>query len=324
MSGFLTRREFLRGVLLQSAALGGLSLTRSALRAEQNGDDPAGSSALRTSVIPSSGESIPAVGMGTWQTFDVALNPDAESYRRMRTVLELFYKTGGRVIDSSPMYGRSEAVIGRMSADLEWNRELWLATKVWTRGREAGIEQMERSLAKLRRDSLELMQIHNLVDWRTHLKTLRAWKDAAGQGGAGRIRYVGITHYRESAFDELERIIRAEPVDFVQLPYSVRVRAAENRLLPLARDRGVAVLVNRPYEGGSLFRALPGQTLPEFARNFAASPGQMFLKFLLAHPAVTAVIPATSRPHHLTDNMGAGIGPLPDESERKKIIALFE
>lgn len=322
MSDGIPRREFLRRSVLQSALLGSAAFVGESLRAEN--DPPA--VAQRTRIIPSSGESISCVGMGTWQTFDVPLNPQSEAYQRMQLVLELFYKTGGRVIDSSPMYGRSEAAIGRMSADAGFNQELWMATKVWTRGRAAGREQMQQSLAKLRRRRLELMQIHNLVDWRTHMRTLRAWKDGAGDSGLDdgtTLRYIGVTHYAESAFDELERIMRSEPIDFVQLPYSLRVRAAEARLLPLARDRGIAVLVNRPYEGGALFRSFSGDAPPEFTRDFAASPGQMFLKWILAHPAVTAVLPATSKPQHLTDNMGAGLGRLPDDRERQKIVAFL-
>ncbi len=224
-------------------------------------------------------------------------------------MLRRFIAHGGRVIDSSPMYGAAESVIGDLLGDLR-HPDMFYATKVWTRGREAGVEQMER---------MDLMQVHNLVDWRTHLKTLRAWKDD------GRVRYVGITHYVESAFDELASIMRQERLDFVQLPYNLARRRAEARLLPLARDRGIAVMVNVPFGNGALFRAVKGKPLPGWAAEAGAeSWAQVFLKFILSHPDVTCVIPATSDPAHLVDNMGAGTEPLPDAALRERMVEHWE
>jgi diketogulonate reductase-like aldo/keto reductase len=223
---------------------------------------------------------------------------------------------GGRVIDSSPMYGAAESVVGDLATDLRIQDRLFLATKVWTSGRDAGIAQMAESARRMRASRIDLMQIHNLLDWRTHLATLRDWK------GAGRIRYLGITHYTASAYDELERVLRGEAVDFVQVNYSIGERDAERRILPLARDRGVAVLVNRPFSEGQLFRRVRGQALPSWAAEAGCeSWAQVFLKWILAHPAVTCVIPATSRPQHLTDNMRAGLGALPDEAMRRRMAA---
>jgi diketogulonate reductase-like aldo/keto reductase len=231
--------------------------------------------------------------------------------------LRSFVELGGTVIDSSPMYGAAESVVGDLAADLGVAGRLFLATKVWTSGRQAGVAQMERSAARLRTRRLDLMQIHNLLDWRTHLATLRDWK------AAGRIRYLGVTHYTAGAYDELERVLRAEPVDFVQVNYSLGERTAEQRILPLARERGVAVLVNRPFAEGGLFQRVRGEALPAWAAEAGCeSWAQIFLKWILAHPAVTCVIPATSRPQHLADNMKAGAGPLPDAALRERMGAL--
>jgi diketogulonate reductase-like aldo/keto reductase len=262
--------------------------------------------------IPSTGETVPAVGLGTWQTFDVGAERSAQ-----REVLRRFVALGGRVVDSSPMYGRAEAVVGDLAAEMKVTEPLFIATKVWTSGRDAGVAQMDESMRRLRTKQLDLMQVHNLVDWRTHLATLRGWKKD------GRVRYLGVTHYTASAHDELERVLRAEPVDFVQINYSVRERDAERRLLPLARDRGIAVLINRPFAEGALFREVRGTPLPPWAAELGCeSWGQVFLKWILAHPAVTCVIPATSKPEHLEDNMKAGVGPLPDAAARDRIVAL--
>lgn len=219
------------------------------------------------------------------------------------------------MVDASPMYGRAEEVTGMLSSRLGINVDLFLATKVWTTGEAAGVKQLEASLRRLGRERLELMQIHNLVDWRVHLKTLRAWKEQ------GRFRYIGVTHYQRSAFPELERIVREEKIDFVQLPYSIEMREAEKRLLPAARDAGVAVLVMRPFEVGGLFEKVRKEPLPDFVREFAGSWAQAFLKFILAHEVVTAVIPATSRPEHMKDNLEAGFGPLPDVKARVRLVA---
>jgi len=270
---------------------------------------------MRTRPIPSTGETLPAIGMGTWQTFDVA-------GRRARTecqhVLQAFLDAGGRVIDSSPMYGQSEAVVGDLMPRVSAADPPFIATKVWTSGREDGVAQMEASMAKLVRP-VDLMQVHNLVDWREHLPTLRRWKEE------GRIRYVGITHYQRSAFEALERIMRDETVDFVQLPYSLGMRDAEARLLPSAASTGTAVLVMRPFEGGELFRRVRGRPLPGWAADLdCTSWAQIFLKFLLGHPAVTCPIPATSSVEHLRDDVRAGVGPLPDAALRRRMIADFE
>jgi diketogulonate reductase-like aldo/keto reductase len=224
---------------------------------------------------------------------------------------------GGRVVDSSPMYGAAESVAGDLAADLGIGDRLFLATKVWTSGRQAGLAQMEQSAKRLRTRRLDLMQIHNLVDWRTHLATLREWK------AAGRIRYLGVTHYTASAYDDLERILRSEPLDFMQVNYSLGERTAERRILPLAQERGIAVLVNRPFAEGGLFGRVRGQALPDWAAEAdCESWAQIFLKWILAHPAVTCVIPATSRPQHLADNMRAGAGRLPDAAMRERMGSL--
>src|SRR6185295_6082305 len=221
------------------------------------------------------------------------------------------------VLDSSPMYGTAELVAGDLAGGAHLTDKLFWSTKVWTSGAAAGVTQMEQSLARLRVKRLDLMQIHNLLDWRTHLKTLREWKTA------GRVRYIGVTHYTAGAYDELERVLRAEPLDFVQVNYSIGEREAERRILPLARDRGVAVLVNRPFAEGGLFQRVRGQALPPWAADLGAeSWAQLFLKWILAHPAVTCVIPGTSRPQHLVDNMKAGVGALPDAAARDRMAAL--
>jgi diketogulonate reductase-like aldo/keto reductase len=266
--------------------------------------------------IPSSGEKLPAVGLGTWRTFDVGATPAERA--PLRDVLARFVALGGRVIDSSPMYGTAEAVAGELAAELRLHGSLFVATKVWTTGREAGIAQMERSLRQLRVPRLDLMQVHNLVDWRTHLRTLREWKQA------GRIRYVGVTHYTAGAYGELEQVLRSEPLDFVQVNYSLAEREAERRVLPLAQERGIAVLVNRPFAEGGIFQRVRGQALPPWAADIGAqSWAQFFLKWILAHPSVTCVIPATSRLQHLEDNMTAGLGPLPDAATRERMASLL-
>jgi aryl-alcohol dehydrogenase-like predicted oxidoreductase len=266
--------------------------------------------------IPSDGAPLPAVGLGTWQTFDVGAAPAERA--PLREVLRRFVALGGRVVDSSPMYGEAESVVGDLTAELGLHASLFVATKVWTRGREDGVDQMERSLRRLRKGRLDLLQVHNLVDWQTHLRTLRDWK------AAGRVRYIGVTHYTASAYGELERVMRTEPLDFVQLNYSLAEREAENRLLPLASERGIAVLVNRPYAEGALFRRVKGLPLPPWAAELdCQSWGQFFLKWILGHLAVTCVIPATSKPEHLADNMGAGTGALPDTVARDRMAAHF-
>ena len=273
--------------------------------------DAAQETTMITRPIPSTGEQLPAIGLGSWQTFDV----DGDEVASVRPVVERFLALGGRVIDSSPMYGQAEQAIGTMLDGLG-RPEAFLATKVWTSGKKDGEAQMRRSLERLGVERLDLMQIHNLVDWKTHLPTLRAWKEA------GTFRYLGITHYQRGAFDEMEAIIRKEKIDFVQLPYSVVDRAAEKRLLPAAADAGVAVLVMTPFESGALFARVKGKPLPEFAAELdCTSWAQLFLKFLLGHPAVTCPIPATSKVKHVEDNLGAMHGRVPDDEMRAKIVA---
>jgi diketogulonate reductase-like aldo/keto reductase len=278
---------------------------------------PAGAGAASSIVqrpIPSSGETIPALGLGTWRTFDVG--GAAAERAPLKEVLQRFVDLGGRVVDSSPMYGAAESVLGDLAAELAVAGRLFLATKVWTSGRDAGVAQMEQSFRRLRARRLDLIQVHNLLDWRTHLRTLREWKQA------GRIRYLGVTHYTAGAYDELERVLRSEPLDFVQVNYSLGEREAERRILPLARERGVAVLVNRPFSEGALFKHVRAQALPAWVAEIGCeSWAQLFLKWILGHPAVTCVIPATSRPQHLADNMKAGLGVVPDARTRERIAA---
>lgn len=276
--------------------------------------------AMVSRIIPKSGERIPAIGLGTWQTFDVGASQSERAPRG--EVLRRFFAAGGRLIDSSPMYGRAEEVVGDVLADLGALETPFRATKVWTTGKREGISQMQRSIRRMRASGssaaprLDLMQVHNLQDWKTHLPVLREWKRE------GKIRYLGVTHYDHSAFPELERLMKTEELDFVQLPYSAVDRAAEKRLLPAAQDTGTAVLVMTPFESGGLFRQVRGEPLPPWAAELeATSWAQLFLKFLLGHPAVTCPIPATSNPEHVADNVRAGFGRLPDEPLREKIAA---
>jgi aryl-alcohol dehydrogenase-like predicted oxidoreductase len=300
----MTRREAAR--IVAAGTAGALCPIVPSLAAAANE-----SSGMLTRAIPSTGEKLPVIGMGSWQTFDVGAN--AAERQPLEEVLRRFVALGGRVIDSSPMYGKSEEVIGDLVRSLHLEN-LFLATKVWTRGKSSGIESMERSFQRLRTKRIDLMQVHNLVDVGTQLATIREWKTQ------GRIRYVGITHYEAGAFAEVEKVLRAEPVDFLQINFSLGEREAEERLLPLAQERRVAVLVNRPFGGGDLFGRVRQQPLPEWAGEFACkSWAQFFLKWIVAHPAVTCAIPATNKPEHLEDNMQAGIGPLPDAKMRQRM-----
>ncbi len=247
------------------------------------------------------------IGLGTWQTFDVS-DP-----KPLAAVLSTFAQLGGQVIDSSPMYGRSETVVGDLATSLGIRNKLFMATKVWTSGRDAGIRQMEDSERKLR-GKVDLMQVHNLLDADTHLETLRRWK------AEGRIQSIGITHYTSSAYLDLAAYIRRGGIDFLQVNYSLAEREAEKRLLPLAQERGVRVLINRPFGAGSLFRETRNKPLPAFAKELGATSwAELFLKFVISHPAVTCTIPATSKVEHLRQNMSAGKGPMPDEAMRKRI-----
>ncbi|HEX8174233.1 MAG TPA: aldo/keto reductase [Pyrinomonadaceae bacterium] len=281
--------------------------------ANETGSNPAlPNTAMLTKRIPSSGEMIPVIGLGTWQTFDVGAS--AAERQPLQEVLGAFSSLGGRLIDSSPMYGNSEEVAGDISAGLGLRRKLFVATKVWTHGLQAGINQMEDSMRKLRADPIDLMQVHNLVDVGTHLRTLAEWKQK------GRVRYVGVTHYTAGAHDAVAEIISSRPVDFIQINYSIGEREAEQRLLPLAIERGVAVIANRPFAGGELFSRLRSRPLPAWAAEIdCESWAQVLLKFVISHPAITCAIPATSKVAHLRDNMKAGQGRLPDKALRMRI-----
>ena len=272
---------------------------------------------MLTRKIPASGEALPVIGLGTYRGFDVG--PAGEKRAALGDVLRTLLSLGGSVVDSSPMYGRAEAVVGEVVAAQRAREKSFLATKVWTTGRRAGIEQMNRSMKLLRCEPIDLMQIHNLVDWRTHLATLRAWKEE------GRIRYLGITHYSSSAYGEMEAILRAEPLDFVQLNYSLDDRDAERRLLPLAAERGAAVLVNLPFGQGRLFQSLRGKPVPEWLQEAGCETwSQILLKFTLAHRAVTCVIPGTGNPDHMRENSRAGNAPMLDDSLVRRLTAWWD
>lgn len=279
---------------------------------------PALAADVRTRTIPSSGESIPVVGLGTSRVFDIDPVEDPEAGAACRAVLAALVEAGATVVDSSPMYGNAEAVSGDAAAALGVTDRIFWATKVWIDGRDRGIEQMQDSMRLFRSDQVELMQVHNLRDWKVHMPVLRDWK------AEGRIRYIGITHSRASAFGDVEKVINATELDFVQLNYSIGEREAEARLLPLCAEKGIATLINRPFARGALFRQLEGTSLPDWASDFgAATWGQFLLKFVLAHPAVTCVIPATRKAEHMVDNVGAGSGPLPDAAQRRAMIEFF-
>jgi diketogulonate reductase-like aldo/keto reductase len=271
---------------------------------------------MLTRIIPSTGEALPVIGVGTYRGFDVGSGKKERAV--LKNVLSTLFSGGGSVLDSSPMYGRAEDVAGELLAELHAREKTFVGTKVWTEGRSAGIDQMNRSMKLLRCERIDLMQIHNLVNWRTHLATLRAWKED------GRIRYLGITHYSSSAYGEMEKIMRAEVIDFVQINYSLHDREAERRLFPLAAERRMAVLVNLPFGQGRLFRTLRGKPVPSWMVEAGCETwSQVLLKFVLAHKAVTCVIPGTGSPEHMAENCHAGDGAMLDESVVKKLVALF-
>jgi aryl-alcohol dehydrogenase-like predicted oxidoreductase len=300
-----TRSAFVRGTLAAFAA----ATLGAPLHAQT-----AKAMTMQQRKIPSTGATLPVIGCGTWQTFDVG--HDAAALAERSAVLEVLFAAGGSVIDSSPMYGSSEQVVGDVLAAMKARDRAFIATKVWTRGRAAGVAQMEQSLALLRTDHVELMQVHNLVDWRTQLDTLLVWKRER------RIGHVGVTHYTSSAYGELEQVMRAQPLDFVQLNYAINDRAAEARLLPLAAARGIAVLVNQPFGGGGLLRSLLPRPLPGWAGEIGCTSwAQVLLKFVLSHPAVSCVIPGTGRAAHMRDNVQAGTGALPDAPLRERMAA---
>jgi len=305
----MTARAVTRRYLLEVAAAGIATLSLPEM--------PYAIEPVMQRAIPKSGELLPMVGLGTWQAFDVS--DDSGLWAPQREVLQLMFEAGGSVVDASPMHGRAEGVVGDLLAETEDRQRAFLATKVWTEGKDQGITQMEKSLRRMRTNVIDLMQIHNLVDWRTQLETLRLWK------AAGIFRYIGITHYTNHAIDDLVAVMENEDIDFVQMDYSIGERAIEDKLLPVAGERGIAIVVNRPYEGGNLFASIAGESLPDWAQEFdCATWSQFFLKFVLSHPAVTCVIPATSKPNHMIDNLGAGRGRLPDDAMRRRMIQYWE
>jgi diketogulonate reductase-like aldo/keto reductase len=304
----MTKNTISRRAMLKST-----SLACGALSLSGFDTDIQNTLAMLNRIIPSSGERMPVVGLGSWQQFDVGTA--AAERDPLSEVLLKMHALGGKLIDASPMYGRAEAVIGELSNGLKLNDAFFLATKVWTTGKQEGIDQMTDSMRKMKRSRIDLMQIHNLQDWQTHLKTLKDWKEA------GRVRYVGVTHYTDSAHPRLEEIVRSRAVDFVQFNYSIRSRNAEKSLLRAAADHGVAVIINEPFDQGQLFRAVKGKTLPSWAADYdIRSWAQLFLKYIISDPAVTCVIPGTSDVKHVEDNLTAAVGRLPDAQGRKKMV----
>lgn len=308
MEHIFTRREVLTGLV----AAGG-SMLIDPLSSWAKTDDKM----ILTRKIPATGEQLPAVGLGSWQQFDVGT--DLRERTPLKEVLQKMNEIGGKMIDASPMYGRAEEVIGDLTTDLKLNNQFFLATKVWTTGKQEGIDQMNASFRKMKRTTIDLMQVHNLQDWETHLATLKDWK------AQGRVRYVGITHYTDAAHARLEQIVKSKAVDFVQFNYSIRSRNAEKSLLASARDNNVAVIINEPFEQGALFRAVKGKELPAWSGDYDIKTwAQFFLKYILSNPSVTCVIPGTSDVKHLVDNLQAGTGRLPDEAGRKKMLAAIQ
>jgi diketogulonate reductase-like aldo/keto reductase len=278
---------------------------------------PAEQAVMSARKVPSSGESLPVIGMGSSDTFDVG--ESAGERTPLGEVLQALVAGGGRIIDTSPMYGRAETVLGDLVAGLALRPMLWIATKVWTRGREAGAAQIAESMRRLRTDRLELLQIHNLLDWRAHVPTIR------GLQASGKLRYSGITHYRADAHADLEQVLRAERFDWLQVNYSLAEREAGQRLLPYCRDHGIAVMVNRPFADGAMFARVKDKPLPPWAGEVGcASWGQFFLRYVLSHPAVNCVIPATSKARHMKDNCAAGTAPMPDEAQRERMEEYWE
>jgi len=274
---------------------------------------------MATRKIPSAtnNESVPVIGMGTWNTFDVSGSSSERA--PLQKVLEVFYAAGARLIDSSPMYANAEGVTGDLVQQLGKQARTFYATKVWTSGRDKGVAQIEHSLRAMKTPRLDLLQIHNLLDWRTHAETLRQLKSD------GKIRYSGVTHYTVGAHSEIEAVLRAERFDFAQFNYSIGTRAAEQRLLPYCQDHGIGVLINRPFEEGGLFTRVGNRKLPGYAKEIGCTSwAQVFLKYIVSHPAVTCAIPATSKLAHLKDNMRAGYGKLPDTHSRQKMARLID
>lgn len=271
---------------------------------------------MLTRPIPAGSESLPVVGLGTYEVFDVASTAGEIATRT--DIVNQLVSAGGSLLDTSPMYKRSEQVIGDIINAGVQRDDLFLATKVWTNGRDAGIAQMNRSADLMGTNVIDLMQVHNLRDTKVHMASIREFQED------GRVRYSGLTHYTANAHAALGREMQTFKPQFIQINYSLAEREAEQQVLPLAQELGIAVLINRPFQSGRLFRAVSGKELPDFARDYAESWGQYFLKFIISHPAVTCVIPATSKPHHMADNLGAGFGELPDAAMRKRMAEYFD
>ncbi len=266
--------------------------------------------------IPSTGELLPVIGMGTSRTFDI--EGDAESLARLTEVIRAFFEGKGTVIDSSPMYGNAESRVGDVLRQMKGSPKVFAATKVWTSGREQGIVEMQKSARRMNVKLFDLIAVHNLVDWKTQLGTLKEWKKE------GKVRYIGITTSHGRDHDEFLEVMRKEPLDFVQFSYNIANLSAEKEILPLAHDRGIATMINRPYQRGSLFRTSKGKELPGLAKEIDCNSwGQFYLKFILGHPSVTTVIPATSKPHHMVDNMQANFGRVPDKQQRAEMLRIF-
>jgi aryl-alcohol dehydrogenase-like predicted oxidoreductase len=299
-----------RRTVLKLLGAAGITLTMNPLPVQSAATD------VIRRAIPKTGELLPAIGLGTYNVFDVAAA--APEMAELGEVLKVFVAAGGGMVDTSPMYGRAEAAVGELADELAVRPSLFLATKVWASGRQAGIAQMQESLRLLRTRRIDLMQVHNLLDLTTHLRTLREWKQA------GTIRYLGITHYHSGAYAELEKLIETRDYDFVQFNYSLAEREAEARLLPVAAQTGTAVIVNRPFAQGELFSRVKSRTLPSWAADFDCdSWAQFFLKYIVAHPAVTCAIPGTGKLRHMVDNLKAGAGRLPGEQQRKRMVDLI-
>jgi diketogulonate reductase-like aldo/keto reductase len=300
----ISRRQILANVS-QLCLLGALSSTRAHAQ-----------SGLMQRAVPKTGELLPVIGLGTYRTFNVADNP--VELDPLKQVIELFFRHGGTVVDSSPAYGPSEASFGYLSQQINLPENLFVATKVRADGRDQGIQQMNASPQKMGVEKIDLMQVHSLADWQTQLPILKERK------AQGIYRYIGITASREELYEDFIEIMRREPLDFIQINYSVAERKAEEVILPLAMDRGMAVFINRPFVAGALFPYVANKTLPDWATEFDCySWGQFFLKFILSHPAVTVALQATSSPAHLVDNLKAGQGLLPNEEFRQRMVNLI-
>jgi diketogulonate reductase-like aldo/keto reductase len=303
-----TRRQILRNL---AAAMIAFSLPEQGLSVTDVHEK------MHTRLIPATREPLPVVGCGTYRTFDVGAT--SEQRAPLLEVLKVLFAAGGSVIDTSPMYGAAEHVVGDLLAQTQNRSRAFFATKVWTSGKQAGLDQINRSFELLQDRRIDLIQVHNLLDWKVQISTLRDLKSA------GRIRYIGITHYSASAFAEVESVLRSETLDFLQINYAMNDTAAERRILPLAADRGVAVIVNRPFGGGGLLGELRNRPLPSWAQEIdCQSWAQVLLKFVLSHPAVTCAIPGTGRPEHMLDNIGAGFGRMPDTALRARMINYLE